>query len=196
MLTPVPVFICASGPRGLRQAGEIADGVIIESGVSEDAIEQAMTWIEDGAARADRDPGCIERWWYLRAGLAENTDEGVEMALAPVAASGAHVLGADPVRYGVPAHLRGACRDLRARYSMATHVTSGPDDPNRRLLQDASLRDYLFDRFALAGSPQDWKHRLAELRGRGVDRLYIAPKTPDRERFVALVSDEVLPGEG
>jgi 5,10-methylenetetrahydromethanopterin reductase len=191
---PVPVFICASGPRGLRQAGEIADGVIIETGVSDDAIEQAMNWIAEGAARAGRDLGSIERWWYLRAGLAETTEEGIEMALAPVAASGGHVLGTDPGMHGVPAHLQDACRDLRSRYSMKTHVTSDPDDPNRRLLQERSLREYLFDRFALAGSPQDWKHRLRELRRRGIDRLYVAPKTPDRERFVALVSDEVLSG--
>jgi 5,10-methylenetetrahydromethanopterin reductase len=191
---PVPIFTCASGPRGLRQAGEIADGVIIESGVSEEAIEQALNWIAEGAARAGRDPDSIERWWYLRAGLAETTEEGAEMALAPVAACGAHVLGTDPALYGVPAQFHAACRDLRTRYSMETHVTSGPDDPNRRLLQDDSLREYLFDRFALAGSPRDWNHRLKELRQRGIDRLYIAPKTPDREQFVALVSDHVLAG--
>lgn len=102
--------------------------------------------------------------------------------------------GADPALYGVPAQFHAACRDLRTRYSMKIHVTSGPDDPNRRLLQEGSLREYLFDRFALAGSPQDWKHRLKELRRRGIDRLYIAPKTPDREQFVALVSDHVLAG--
>lgn len=191
---PVPLFTCASGPRGLRQAGEIADGVIIEGGVSETAIEQASRWIAEGAAAADRDPDSIERWWYLRAGIAQTTEEGVEMALAPVAASGAHVLGADPDLYGVPARFHAACQDLRTRYNMKTHVTSGPDDPNRRLLQEDSLREYLFDRFALAGSPQDWKHRFKELRRRGVDRVYIAPKTPDREQFVALVSDHVLAG--
>lgn len=48
---PVPVFTCASRPRGLRQAGEIADGVIIENGVSEDAIEQALNWIAEGGSR-------------------------------------------------------------------------------------------------------------------------------------------------
>jgi hypothetical protein len=48
---PVPVFTCASGPRGLRQAGEIANGVIIESGVSEDAIKQRHGSVPDEERR-------------------------------------------------------------------------------------------------------------------------------------------------
>jgi alkanesulfonate monooxygenase SsuD/methylene tetrahydromethanopterin reductase-like flavin-dependent oxidoreductase (luciferase family) len=127
---PVPVFTCATGPRGLRQADEIANGVITESGVSEDAIERALSWIAQGAAAAGHDPDSIQRWWYLRAEVAETTEEGVEMALAPVAASGAHVLAADPALYGVPAQFNSNSQHKRYMEdgnAQCRHSGRGPD---------------------------------------------------------------------
>ena len=71
----VPIFVCASGPRGLRLAGEIADGVIVESGVSIEAVERAKTWVRQGAEWAGRDPDALEVWWYLKTAVAETDEE-------------------------------------------------------------------------------------------------------------------------
>jgi len=44
----VPIVIAATGPRMIRTAGRIADGVILHHGVSPDLVGRALGWL-DGA---------------------------------------------------------------------------------------------------------------------------------------------------
>lgn len=53
--TEVPVYMGVTGPRMLRLAGAIADGVVLNAFVSEGYVENAMALIEEGAADAGRD---------------------------------------------------------------------------------------------------------------------------------------------
>ena len=50
----IPVSIAASRPKLLQLAGEIADGVIMVTGISKTALEYGLTNIEIGARRAGR----------------------------------------------------------------------------------------------------------------------------------------------
>jgi 5,10-methylenetetrahydromethanopterin reductase len=50
----VPVYIAASRPRMLQLAGEVADGVIMVTGISKEALEYGFSNIEIGARRAGR----------------------------------------------------------------------------------------------------------------------------------------------
>lgn len=52
----VPVLLAASGPRNLRLAGEIADGAILLSGVSAEAIARSRGLVEAGARDAGKAP--------------------------------------------------------------------------------------------------------------------------------------------
>jgi 5,10-methylenetetrahydromethanopterin reductase len=50
----MPVYIAATGPKALAMAGEVADGVIILSGVAPDLIERCVRHVREGADRAGR----------------------------------------------------------------------------------------------------------------------------------------------
>ena len=50
----VPVYIAASRPRMLQMAGEIADGVIMVTGISKESLEYGLSNVEIGAKRAGR----------------------------------------------------------------------------------------------------------------------------------------------
>ncbi|WP_018533616.1 MULTISPECIES: LLM class flavin-dependent oxidoreductase [unclassified Streptomyces] len=50
----VPPHLAASGPRNLRLAGEVADGIILLSGVSPRTLEGATTLVREGAQAAGR----------------------------------------------------------------------------------------------------------------------------------------------
>ncbi|NKQ51706.1 LLM class flavin-dependent oxidoreductase [Amycolatopsis sp. K13G38] len=52
----VPVHIAASGPRNLRLAGEIADGVILLSGISPGPLAAALAAVQSGVDSAGRAP--------------------------------------------------------------------------------------------------------------------------------------------
>jgi 5,10-methylenetetrahydromethanopterin reductase len=190
---PVPIIVAASGPRVLQLAGELADGVIIESGVSDEAIDYARRNLAAGAALSGRDLASLETWWYLKASASDDHDAAISDSLGPTVASAALVLGGDPAKRGVPERFWAGCRRLHERYDMSAHLKTGADDPNRALLDDEDLRDYLSDRFTIAGDPQDWIDRIAQLRARGVERLYAVGVVPDPGELIRTVGTQVLP---
>jgi 5,10-methylenetetrahydromethanopterin reductase len=55
----VPIWIAAGGPRTLRMAGGVADGVFIRVGTHPANISTAVEAIWAGAAEAGRDPGSV-----------------------------------------------------------------------------------------------------------------------------------------
>ena len=189
----VPILVGASGPGALRVAGEVADGVVVESGVTPDAIAYARALVAEGAHSRGRDPAGIEHWWYLRPSLAPSSDDALDRALPDLAAAGALVLGRDPAGRGVPRRFHEACRELRRNYDMSAHARAGHANPNRDLIKDDALRDYLADRFACIGTPEEWVSRLSELRDRGVERVFFGGTVPDPEYFASTLGREVLP---
>jgi 5,10-methylenetetrahydromethanopterin reductase len=56
---PVPIWIAAGGPRTLRMAGAVADGVFIRVGTHAANIKTAIDLIRAGAADAGRDPSAV-----------------------------------------------------------------------------------------------------------------------------------------
>jgi 5,10-methylenetetrahydromethanopterin reductase len=56
---PVPIWIAAGGPRTLRLAGGVADGVFIRVGTHPANITRTVEAIRAGAAEAGRDPASV-----------------------------------------------------------------------------------------------------------------------------------------
>ncbi len=56
---PVPIWIAAAGPRTLRMAGGVADGVFIRVGTHRANIAASVEAIRAGAADAGRDPSSV-----------------------------------------------------------------------------------------------------------------------------------------
>jgi 5,10-methylenetetrahydromethanopterin reductase len=56
---PVPIWIAAGGPRTLRMAGGVADGVFIRVGTHHANIARSVEAIRAGAAEAGRDPSSV-----------------------------------------------------------------------------------------------------------------------------------------
>ena len=64
-LPPAPVYLAALGPQMLRLAGETADGVLLNWATPE-RIAVSRERIDEGAARAGRDPGAVPMTMYIR----------------------------------------------------------------------------------------------------------------------------------
>src|SRR5947207_5646748 len=56
---PVPMYISAEGPRTLRVAGRVCDGVILGTGFDLDVLEWAEARIAEGARKAGRNPADV-----------------------------------------------------------------------------------------------------------------------------------------
>ena len=57
---PVPVWIAAGGPRTLRMAGRVADGVFIRVGKHEANLRTAIEAVRAGAVEAGRNPDAVK----------------------------------------------------------------------------------------------------------------------------------------
>lgn len=76
---PVPVWIAAAGPRTLRAAGRVADGVFIRVGMHLENIKSSVEQIFSGAREAGRDPNEIKLGLVVHTILEDNIDKAVLM---------------------------------------------------------------------------------------------------------------------
>ena len=93
-LPPAPVYLAALGPQMLRLAGETADGALLNWATPE-RIAVSRARIDEGAARAGRDPGAVPVTMYIRVCI----DDDVAAARQ---ALGSQVLGYALGQPGVP----------------------------------------------------------------------------------------------
>jgi 5,10-methylenetetrahydromethanopterin reductase len=57
---PTPVYLAGDGPRGLRLAGETADGVVIGFGLTPEAIKLALDWVQEGTSGSECRIGALD----------------------------------------------------------------------------------------------------------------------------------------
>lgn len=51
----IPVYVSASGPKTLEMAGRVADGIVLLAGLHPEGLQYAISHIERGAEKANRD---------------------------------------------------------------------------------------------------------------------------------------------
>src|SRR5512147_2801633 len=77
---PVPIWIAAGGPRTLRMAGGVADGVFIRVGTHPANIATAVNAIRAGAAEAGREPGSVRLGAVFHTVLVDEPERALTMA--------------------------------------------------------------------------------------------------------------------
>ena len=63
----VPIHIAAEGPKTLRLAGEVADGVIIGTGLIPEVIADTLSFIDEGAKKSGKRVEDLDLWWLVDA---------------------------------------------------------------------------------------------------------------------------------
>ncbi|HTY78197.1 MAG TPA: LLM class flavin-dependent oxidoreductase [Candidatus Bathyarchaeia archaeon] len=77
---PVPIWIAAGGPKTLRMAGAVADGVFIRVGTHEANIATSVEAIRAGAAEAGRDPASVRLGAVFHTVLVDEPARALTMA--------------------------------------------------------------------------------------------------------------------
>ncbi|MDQ1373942.1 MAG: 5,10-methylenetetrahydromethanopterin reductase, partial [Actinomycetota bacterium] len=70
----IPVLVSALGPKTMRWAGGVADGVILHTFFTDDALARCVSTIRQGAEDAGRDPDRV-RVWAVLATLCDRSGE-------------------------------------------------------------------------------------------------------------------------
>jgi probable F420-dependent oxidoreductase len=181
-----PVWVAGYGPKALRTAGRIGDGVILQF-ADPDLISWCLGFVREGAKEAGRDPAKIE-----------------VMAAAPVWASDDLKIARDRVRW-FPALVSNHVLDLiskykpedlppsltsfvqnRGKYDYLHHCEVGSDNAD-------FVSDEVIDRFCLVGPIEQHRKKLDALRNVGVTQFNIYLMCGEEEKTLDIYGREVLP---
>jgi len=182
----VPVWVAGYGPKVLRLAGKIADGIVLQF-ADPDLIEWCLGFVREGAEKAGREPANIEI-----------------MSAAPVWVSDDLALARDRVRW-FPALVSNHVVDLVSRYEPSElpagltayvrnrkgydyhhHAEVGSDNA-------AFVPDEIVDRYCVVGSIEAHRRKLKQLFNLGVTQFNIYLMCGEEEETLRVYGKEILP---
>jgi len=169
---PVPIYYSASGPKALKLAGEVADGVILSVGSSLEDVDRKLEAVRNAAMAAGRDPQTVDVWAYSFISVREHREKAVEDIMGFLPTIAAYGLRAKWAFEEVPSQFKDKVLELQRRYNTSEHVVV--DGPNARLVQELGLVDYLAGLRTIAGTSQEASAVLDGLAQRGVSNFMCA----------------------
>jgi 5,10-methylenetetrahydromethanopterin reductase len=182
-LRPVPVYVSAEGPMGLRLAGRSADGVILGTGFDLRVFDWAKKRISEGTAAAGRKDSELA---ILAAGMLCVRDDGNEARriVRNRIANRAH----HNFRFTletVPAIELEGVKKFMAGFNLMKPMEDRVDPD--------LVNDYLVHRFSIAGTPRECIERIEELTAAGVEHLMLTPARKVYHETVEAFAKSVIP---
>lgn len=187
----IPIYLAASGPKTLRLAGQIADGVVIRTGILPEIVRDSIEQVRIGARDAGRDADAVDMWWWPDVNVAASRRDAIAEITMSLASAGNHLSRFTTEGKHIPPELLSRVRELGTRYTFADHVA--PGSGNGRLIQELGLIDYLADRFAVAGTPADCIRKLEAAVDAGASQFWMSVHFDDKRRFLADWAEKVAP---
>jgi 5,10-methylenetetrahydromethanopterin reductase len=180
---PVPIYVSAEGPKGLRLAGRVADGVILGTGFDLRVLEWARHRIFEGTQEAGRSPNDSG---LIVAGMLCVSDDGKEARriVRNRIANRAHHNFRFTLETVPPEELEGV-KKFMAGFDVMKPMEDRVD-PNL-------VNDYLIQRFSIAGTPAECIERIEELRDSGVEHLMLTPARKVYYETVEAFAEKVMP---
>jgi probable F420-dependent oxidoreductase len=182
----LPVWVAAYGPKALRAAGRVADGLIMQL-ADPYIIEWSLRYVREGAEEAGR-----------------SFDDIQIMSAAPAYVTDDLAAARDQVRW-FPAMVSNHVVDLVQRYASTdlprelTEFIEARDhydyaDHGRTGAEHAEfVTDEVVDRFCVLGPPERCLEKLRELEALGVDQFNIYSMVDDPAGVIRTFGRDLIP---
>jgi 5,10-methylenetetrahydromethanopterin reductase len=180
---PIPIFVSAEGPKGLRLAGRAADGVILGTGFDLRVYNWAKQRISEGAAEAGRKESDVA---VIAAGMLCVGDDGNEARriVRNRLANRAHHNFRFTLETVPPEELE-AIKTFMSAFDVMKPMEDRVDPD--------LVNDYLVHRFSIAGTPTECIERIEGLRAAGVEHLMLTPARKVYHETVETFAKDVMP---
>jgi probable F420-dependent oxidoreductase len=188
----IPVLVSALGPKTMAWAGGVADGVILHTFFTDEALARCVATIRGGAAAAGRDPEAV-RVWAVLATLVDRSDEDLQRGLVGRMATYMQVYGDALVAINGwdPAPL------TRFRADTVVGSIPGAIDALATTEQLEHIATLIPDEWlpAAVGSPETCAKRVVDQFAAGADGVILHGASPDQLASVVEAYRPVRPAE-
>jgi len=172
----VPIYVSASGPKALRIASELGDGVVLSPGDvpwdrAPEFIAQLRAWRDEGPRAGDP----FRIFQNVRCHAAESVEEGRAALRGLVSAHARYAKVSD-----MPGELQDAQRRYHAEYSWEHHGALGGSSVNADRMEALGLADHMYRRYAIIGDDTAIASTVRRLEDAGVDALAGVPASAIR----------------
>jgi alkanesulfonate monooxygenase SsuD/methylene tetrahydromethanopterin reductase-like flavin-dependent oxidoreductase (luciferase family) len=180
------VWVAGYGPKALRTAGRIGDGVILQF-ADPDLIDWCLGFVREGAKEAGRDFSKFEVMSAAPVWVSDDLKTAREHVRWFPALVSNHVV--DLISKYKPEELPPALTSFvkdRGNYDYHHHCEVGSDNAD-------FVSDEVVDRFCLVGPIEEHRKKLERLRKAGVTQFNIYLMSGEEEQTLDVYSREVLP---
>lgn len=179
----LPIYVAADGPKTLRLAGRIADGIIVSSGLDEDVIAWAKTRIAEGCRDSGRNIDEIDIMFCGIMNMDKDREKAIEDVRGRVANRAHHNFSYTTET--VPSQYL----DDVKKFMGAFDVTKSVEEKVPREL----VIDYLVNRFSIAGDSESVVSKIRRIEKEGVKHLMITPIGMNYKTTLRMFTEEVMP---
>jgi 5,10-methylenetetrahydromethanopterin reductase len=187
----LPIYIAAHGPKALELAGAVADGVIVGTGVGKEIVEDALETISRGTSQAGRSLHSADVWWHLGVNIAGSRDEAIAGIRFNLASKVNHLMRFRQHDKHTPVEYLDALARIHRDYNYLEHLRPDGSGVNARLVRESGLEDYLADRYAIVGTPDECLSRLEQLIDWGISKVWLNIYSDDKIAFMEKWSKEI-----
>ena len=182
----LPIYVAAYGPKALRLAGRVGDGVILQF-ADPQLIKWCLRFVREGAEEAGRDWSTFHVMSAAPSYISDNIEEArAQVRWCPALVSN-HVV--DLISKYRP-------EDLPPELTMYVRDRPGYDyqDHGRVGAHHADfVTDEVIDRFCVIGTAAQCAQRVQALQEVGVNEFNIYLMTAERERILETYGREIIP---
>ena len=156
---PIPLYVAAMGPKMLRLAGELADGVVLSAGLTVEYAAESLAMAAAGARAAGRDPAAMRRAAYLYIAVDSDRRAAIDLLRPRIAFMMRNDFVAPSVEgSGIPID-RDAVKEAISRRDMKAAADLIPDEA--------------VEAFGICGTPEDCERRISEYEAAGIDEAVL-----------------------
>jgi probable F420-dependent oxidoreductase len=182
----LPVWVAAYGPKALRAAGRVADGLIMQL-ADPYIIEWSLRYVREGAEEAGRSFDDIQVMSAAPAYVTDDLEAAREQVRWFPAMVSNHVV--DLVKRYASTELPQELTEFieaRDHYDYADHGRTGAEHAS-------FVTDEVVDRFCVLGPPERCLAKLRELEALGVDQFNIYSMVDDPAEVIRTFGRELIP---
>lgn len=181
----IPVYVAGYGPKALRLAGRVGDGVIFQV-ADPFFIEWGMQFVRAGAEEAGRDPDDIVIHCAAATYVSDDREEARNRVRWFPALVANHIV--DVLRHHDPEVMPSYISEYveaRPDYDYYEHGQPGAD-------HSKYVPDEIADKFCVIGSAEECAQKVHELASIGVSEFNIYP-IPEIEEIIGIYGREIVP---